>query len=122
MSQWRDYRGNRSSLFDNLEAGRNVSSSYASGEIDEQENERDLDGLHDRVRMLKTLTTDIHEEAQSHSRLLDQMGSGMDTARGMLSGTVDRFKRVFETKSGRNMFTIVASFLLVFLLIYFMVK
>ncbi|TQE01139.1 hypothetical protein C1H46_013278 [Malus baccata] len=41
---------------------------------------------------LQKLTGDIHEEVESHNRLLDRMGNSMDVSRGILSGTMDRFK------------------------------
>ncbi|XP_020408289.1 uncharacterized protein [Zea mays] len=47
----------------------------------------------------KQLSGDIHEEVETHNRMLDRMGSDMDTSRGFLSGTVGKFKTVFETKS-----------------------
>ncbi|KAI5065079.1 hypothetical protein GOP47_0019774 [Adiantum capillus-veneris] len=113
----------RSALFDGLEEGINrASASYSTHEISEHDNERDMDGLQDKVTFLKRLTTDIHEEVESQNKMLDFMGNQMDTSRGMLSGTVDRFKKVFEAKSGRSMLTVVAGFIAVFLLVYFLVK
>ncbi|MCL7030245.1 hypothetical protein MKW94_011264 [Papaver nudicaule] len=119
----RDYRNNRSALFDGIEEGGiRAAPSYASHEIDEQDNERAMDGLQDRVLLLKRLTGDIHEEVESHNRVLDRMGNEMDSSRGILSGTMDRFKMVFETKSSRRMFTLVASFVIIFLIVYYLTK
>ncbi|KAI3668041.1 hypothetical protein L6452_43114 [Arctium lappa] len=119
----RDFRGNRSALFDEIEdGGIRASSSYSSHEIDEHENERAVDGLQDRVLMLKRLTGDIHEEVEGHNRMLDRMGNDMDSSRGILSGTMDKFKMVFETKSSRRMFTLVASFVVGFLVIYYLTR
>ncbi|MQL85923.1 hypothetical protein Taro_018448 [Colocasia esculenta] len=119
----RDYRSNRTALFDGIEEGGiRASSSYTSHEIDEHDNDRDLDGLQDRVNILKRLTGDIHEEVESHNRVLDHMGNDMDSSRGVLSGTMDRFKMVFETKSSRRMATLVGSFVVLFLLIYYLTK
>ncbi|KAJ7523403.1 hypothetical protein O6H91_18G050000 [Diphasiastrum complanatum] len=123
MSQWRDSRGTRGALFDGMEEGSlRAGSSYSPLEIAEQENDGGLNALEDRVTILKRLTTDIHDEVGSHNRMLDQMGSGMDSARGVMSGTMDRFKRVFETKSGRNMITIITSFVVIFFLLYFLTR
>ncbi|KAJ4979445.1 hypothetical protein NE237_010225 [Protea cynaroides] len=91
-------------------------------EIDEHDNDRAVDGLQDRVNLLKRLTGDIHEEVECHNRVLDQMGNDMDASRGILSGTMDRFKSVFETKSSRRMFTLVASFVVIFLIIYYLTR
>ncbi|KAH7691661.1 blocked early in transport 1 protein [Dioscorea alata] len=122
MNSRRDYRNGRAALFDGIEEGGVRASSYSSHEIDEHENERAIDGLQDRVNVLKRLTGDIHEEVDSHNRMLDRMGNDMDSSRGILSGTMDRFKMVFETKSSRRMATLVASFVAVFLLVYYLTK
>eukprot|EP00268_Persea_americana_P021672 TRINITY_DN2158_c0_g2_i1.p1 TRINITY_DN2158_c0_g2~~TRINITY_DN2158_c0_g2_i1.p1 ORF type:complete len:120 (+),score=26.07 TRINITY_DN2158_c0_g2_i1:178-537(+) len=118
-----DYRSNRSALFDGIEEGGiRAPSSYSTHEIDEHDNDRAIDGLEDRVNILKRLTGDIHEEVEGHNRLLDRMGNDMDASRGILSGTMDRFKMVFETKSSRRMATLVTSFVVLFLLIYYLTK
>ncbi|GAB2234570.1 hypothetical protein Droror1_Dr00003826 [Drosera rotundifolia] len=122
MNPRRDHRSGRAALFDGIEEGGiRVSSSY-SNEIDEFDNDRALDGLQDRVSVLKRLTSDIHEEVDSHNRMLDRVGNDMDSSRGILSGTMGRFKQVFETKSSRRMFTLVASFLVIFLIVYYLTK
>jgi blocked-early-in-transport protein 1 len=70
----RDYRNNKAALFDGIEEGGiRASSSYSSHEIDEQDNERAIDGLQDRVILLKRLSGDINEEVDSHNRMLDRM-------------------------------------------------
>ncbi|XP_010262259.1 PREDICTED: bet1-like SNARE 1-1 [Nelumbo nucifera] len=122
MNSRREFRSNRSSLFDEIEEGGIRGSSSYSHEIDEHDNDRALDGLQDRVSLLKRLTGDIHEEVESHNRVLDKMGNKMDVSRGLLSGTVDRFKIVFETKSSRRMFTLVVSFVVIFLIIYYLTR
>ncbi|KAI3907796.1 hypothetical protein MKW92_045927 [Papaver armeniacum] len=68
------------------------------------------------------LTGDMHEEVENHNRVLDRMGNEMDSSRGILSGTMDRFKMVFETKSSRRMLTLVASFVVIFLVVYYLTK
>ncbi|KAK8982321.1 hypothetical protein V6N11_037493 [Hibiscus sabdariffa] len=110
MNPRRDMRNGRVALFDGIEEGGIRASSSYSHEIDEHENERAMEGLQDRVNLLKRLSGDIHEEVDSHNRMLDRMGNDMDASRGILSGTMDKFKMVFETKSSRRMFTLVASF------------
>ncbi|KAG6427734.1 hypothetical protein SASPL_111981 [Salvia splendens] len=120
--EFRD-RNARVALFDGIEdGGIRSSSSYSSHEIDEQENDQAMEGLQDRVLMLKRLSGDIHEEVDSHNRMLDRMGNDMDTSRGVLSGTMDKFKMVFEDKSSRRMFTLVASFVAVFLIVYYLTR
>ncbi|KAI4303720.1 hypothetical protein MLD38_039318 [Melastoma candidum] len=122
MNPRRDTRNSRAALFDGIEEGGIRASSYTSHEINEHENERAIDGLQDRVTLLKRLSGDIHEEVESHNRMLDRMGNDMDSSRGVLSGTMDRFKTVFETKSSRRIFTLVASFVVLFLVVYYLTK
>ncbi|XP_066326880.1 bet1-like SNARE 1-1 [Miscanthus floridulus] len=122
MNSRRDFRSHRAALFDGIEEGGIRSPAYSSREIHEHENDQALDSLHDRVSVLKRLTGDIHEEVENHNRMLDRMGNDMDASRGFLSGTVDKFKMVFETKSSRRMATMVASFIAVFLLIYYLTR
>ncbi|CAN1270635.1 Pentatricopeptide repeat-containing protein At3g12770 [Linum perenne] len=89
-----DIRNNRTALFDGIEEGGIRASSSYSHEINEQANEGALEGLQDRVNLLKRLSGDIHEEVEGHNRMLDGMGNEMDSSRGVLSGTMDRFKTV----------------------------
>ncbi|GAA0150277.1 SNARE protein [Lithospermum erythrorhizon] len=122
MNARRD-RATRSALFDGIEEGGiRAASPYSSHEIDEQENERSIDGLQDRVNLLKRISGDIHEEAETHNRMLDRMGNDMDSSRGVLAGTMDKFKMVFETKSSRRMFSLVVSFVVIFLVVYYLTK
>ncbi|KAJ7977275.1 bet1-like SNARE 1-1 [Quillaja saponaria] len=123
MNPRRDLRNNRVALFDGIEEGGiRASSSYSSHEIDEHDNEGAIDGLQDRVNLLKRLSGDINEEVENHNRMLDRMGNDMDASRGVLSGTMDKFKMVFETKSSRRMFSLVASFFVIFLIIYYLTR
>ncbi|MFQ6633652.1 hypothetical protein Gotur_011691, partial [Gossypium turneri] len=84
-------RNNRVALFDGIEEGGIRATSSYSHEIDEHDNERAMEGLQDRVNLLKRVS-DIHEEVDSHNRMLDRMGNDMDSSRGILSGTMDKFK------------------------------
>ncbi|KAI7731054.1 hypothetical protein M8C21_032078 [Ambrosia artemisiifolia] len=122
MSYRRDNnRASRSALFDNLEEG-GLRASSSSSYSDEQENEKSLNSLQDRVVFLKRLTGDIHEEVQSHNRMLDRMGNGMDSARGIMSGTMDKFKMVFEKKSSRRTCKLVIYLVLSFFIIYYLFR
>uniref|UniRef100_J3MVD6 t-SNARE coiled-coil homology domain-containing protein n=1 Tax=Oryza brachyantha TaxID=4533 RepID=J3MVD6_ORYBR len=116
----RDFRSHRTALFDGIEEGAITTSAYSS-QIHERQNDQAMDSLHDRVSVLKRLTGDIHE-VENHNRMLDRMGNDMDASRGFLSGTVVKFKMVFETKASRRMATMVTSFIVIFFLIYYLTK
>ncbi|XP_058008765.1 bet1-like SNARE 1-1 isoform X2 [Hevea brasiliensis] len=75
MNSRRDLRTNRAALFDGIEEGGIRASSSYSHEIDEQDNERAMEGLQDRVNLLKRLSGDIHEEVETHNGILDRMVS-----------------------------------------------
>ncbi|ESR57117.1 hypothetical protein CICLE_v10022892mg [Citrus x clementina] len=94
MNSRRDYRNSKVALFDGIEEGGIRASSSYSHEIDEHDNERALEGLQDRVNLLKRLSGDINEEVDTHNRMLERMGNDMDASRGVLSGTMDKFKMV----------------------------
>ncbi|KAK3190283.1 hypothetical protein Dsin_029844 [Dipteronia sinensis] len=125
MSSRREHRASRSALFDDYdgleEGGLKLSSSY-SHEIKEHDNDNEMDNLKERVVFLKRLTGDIHEEVEGHNRLLDRMGNSMDATRGIMSGTMDRFKMVFEKKSNRRMCTLVVAFVVSFLIVYYLIR
>lgn len=125
MSYRRDHRAYRAALLDNYdsieEGGIRASSSYPC-DLDERDNDKAVDSLQDRVIFLKKLTGDMHEEVETHNRMLDRMGNEMDSSRGIMSGTMDRFKMVFEKKSNRKVCKLVGYFVLSFFLIYYIFR
>lgn len=125
MNYRRDHRASRASLFDNMdsleEGGLRSSSSYSSG-MDDHDNEKTMDSLHDRVSFLKRLTGDIHEEVETHNRMLDRMGNAMDASRGIMSGTMDRFKMVFEKKSNKGICKFAGYFVVAFFVLYYAIR
>ncbi|KAI9087424.1 hypothetical protein K1719_030564 [Acacia pycnantha] len=125
MNYRRDSRASKSSLFDGfdgLEEGGIRASSSHSHNLNEHDNDKAIESLQDRVVFLKSLTGDIHEEVESHNRFLDRMGNSMDGSRGMMSGTMDRFKKVFEKKSTRKTCSLVAYFAAAFVFMYYLIR
>ncbi|XP_057475981.1 bet1-like SNARE 1-2 [Actinidia eriantha] len=120
MSNRRDHRTSKSALFDSIEEGGIRASS--SREIDEHGNNSAINSLQDRVSFLKRLTGDIHKEVESHNRMLDRIGNEMDASRGIMSGTMARFKMVFEKKSSRSMCKLAAYFVVSFFIIYYSLR
>ncbi|GFP85793.1 bet1-like snare 1-2 [Phtheirospermum japonicum] len=102
---------------DSLEEG-----GLRSSGIDDLDNEKTMDSLHDRVSFLKRLTGDIHEEVESHNRMLDRTGNEMDASRGIMSGTMDRFKMVFAKKSNRRTCKFAAYFVVAFFVLYYIIR
>ncbi|XP_062108139.1 bet1-like SNARE 1-1 [Humulus lupulus] len=122
MNYRRDHRSSRTSLFNDLEEGSLRASTSYSHDINEHDNDKAVESLQDRVIFLKQITGDIHDEVETHNRLLDRMGNKMDASRGIMSGTMDRFKMVFEKKSSRRMCTLVSCFVISFLIIYYLIR
>lgn len=71
----RDYRPSRTALFDGIEEGGiRATPSYASHEIDEHDNDRALDGLEERVNILKRVSP-LNEISILHLRfVLNHLG------------------------------------------------
>ncbi|KAJ6313258.1 hypothetical protein OIU77_014711 [Salix suchowensis] len=81
-----------------------------------------FEATHDMYTTCLQLTGDIHEEVESQNRLLDRMGNNMDTSRGIMSGTMDRFKMVFEKKSSRRTCALAGFFILSFFILYYLIR
>ncbi|GAX73830.1 hypothetical protein CEUSTIGMA_g1281.t1 [Chlamydomonas eustigma] len=87
----------------------------------EKDNEKGLDSLAERVGLLKAATMGIKGEVDSHHGILDNMDTGMFSARGMLGSVGEKFKLVLNGKQGRNTFLFaVVSILGLFFLWYIM--
>ncbi|KAL1200054.1 Bet1-like SNARE 1-2 [Cardamine amara subsp. amara] len=113
MNYRRENRASRTSLFDGLDG-------LEEGRL--RDNDEALENLQDRVSFLKRVTGDIHEEVESHNRLLEKVGNKMDSARGIMSGTINRFKLVFEKKSNRRSCKLIVYFVLLFLIMYYLIR
>ncbi|XP_024026319.1 bet1-like SNARE 1-1 [Morus notabilis] len=122
MNYRRDHRSSKTLLFNDLEEGSLRASSSYSHDINEHDNNKAVESLQDRVVFLKQLTNDIHDEVDSHNRFLDRMGNDMDASRGVMSGTMDRFKMVFAKKSSRGTCKLVVCFVVSFLIIYYLIR
>eukprot|EP00898_Chlorokybus_atmophyticus_P002058 jgi/Chlat1/2853/Chrsp194S03010 len=98
----------RGALFNDIEAATDSGNAqrgqlYDDRELAEQENDRSLDKLSDRVSILKRVTMDINQEVDSQHRLLDRMGQDMDGTRGLLGGTMDRFNKFIKVAAANGL-------------------
>ncbi|KAK9821837.1 hypothetical protein WJX74_002997 [Apatococcus lobatus] len=91
-------------------------------ESQEQENDKGIDALGDRVSMLRQLTSGIKGEVDSHHRLLDNMASDMTGSSAGLAGTFRRFKSVFEAPRERQSALVIVGCVGVLLVIYFLIR
>ena len=91
-------------------------------EAAEAENDRVAGQLGDRVRLLRSITKDIHDEVESQNRLLDNLGGGMDSVRAAIGGTIDRVTRAFATKENRLLLYVAGGTALVLFVLYYAMR
>mmetsp|Transcript_8457 Transcript_8457/g.31249 ORF Transcript_8457/g.31249 Transcript_8457/m.31249 type:complete len:124 (+) Transcript_8457:241-612(+) len=120
MSTFGQRNSNRAPLF----AGTSSKDADSGGGFDsmtlEQENDRGIEHMADRVQALKRVTLDINEEVDAHNKLLEKMGMDMDGAKGLVGGTMDKMKKMMETPSNRFILYVVGASTVLFLLVYFL--
>ncbi|GLI69237.1 hypothetical protein VaNZ11_013812 [Volvox africanus] len=69
----------------------------------EQENDRDLDHLADRVALLKNVTHGINKEVDDQHKLLDNMDGSFMSVRGLMGAVTDKFRLVYNDKSNKRL-------------------
>mmetsp|Transcript_10529 Transcript_10529/g.14340 ORF Transcript_10529/g.14340 Transcript_10529/m.14340 type:complete len:118 (+) Transcript_10529:152-505(+) len=113
--------GKRGALFGDTSATSKSDEKLFDPETAERDNERQIDYLAERASVLKQITMDIHGEAERQNTFLEQMQGTVENARNLLSGTMDRFGKVFETKGSKYMLYIVTGMVVVMLFLYYAV-
>jgi len=68
----------------------------------EQENNRLASGLSTKVSTLKNIALDIQNEAKYQNTYLDGMGEDMESATGLLSGSVKRLSHMVSSGSSNR--------------------
>ena len=85
----------------------------------ERENDNDIDHMGDRVAMLRKITSGIHDEAESHHRLLDDIGGSLGSVGANSQQTMAHFNKVFvENKNNRQFCFMVGGITFVVFLLY----
>ncbi|XP_022096374.1 BET1 homolog [Acanthaster planci] len=103
-----------------LESGG--SRTYADYNAVEDENERLVDSLHDKVSTLKSLSIDIGTEVREQNSFLKQLDDTFDSSGGLLSSTMGRLSKM--ARAGHNCYLcylLLFSFF-VFFVIYFIIR
>eukprot|EP00241_Pyramimonas_parkeae_P009571 CAMPEP_0114246950 /NCGR_PEP_ID=MMETSP0058-20121206/12753_1 /TAXON_ID=36894 /ORGANISM="Pyramimonas parkeae, CCMP726" /LENGTH=118 /DNA_ID=CAMNT_0001360205 /DNA_START=282 /DNA_END=638 /DNA_ORIENTATION=+ len=114
----------RKGLFGDVEAGlskKNEGEKLFDPETAERDNDQQIEMLAQRASLLKSITKDIHDEAERQNSFLDNMQGTMENARNLLNGTLERFGKVFDTKGKKNMLYIVTGMVIGMLLLYYSV-
>ncbi|KAK9464667.1 hypothetical protein V1512DRAFT_267880 [Lipomyces arxii] len=81
----------------------------------ESQNDNEIEGLTARVKMLKEISSRIHEEVRDSTVIMSRLESGFDNTRVRLKGTYHRMMRMAE-RSGVGWRAWLAFFLFVFLM------
>lgn len=90
----------------------------------ESQNRQMTEQLSQKISTLKSFVHEIEIEAKEHNKLLDEMDTDFDSSKNLLSGTVNKIKKMM--KGGRSNRRIMCHFSLFlvtfFIVIYFLVS
>ncbi|KAK9764511.1 protein transport protein bet1 [Basidiobolus ranarum] len=86
---------------------------YTQNEL-ENMNEQRIEGLSDKVSLLREITLNIGDEVRDQNAYLKDMGSDFERTGTYLKGTMRRFYAMAQTQSGRYMIYLILFALLVF--------
>lgn len=98
------------------------STSAASNDPIEEENQRLTEELQGKIGALKSLTIDIGHEVRYQDKLLRGIDDDMDRTGGFLSNTMNRVVRLGRNGHQKYMLYMFLFALFVFLLLYFVIK
>jgi len=101
-----------------------MSSSRAHAEDTyESQNDQRLEELHTKIRTLRGITNDIHDDVEGQNSILDETGNRFSTFGNALTSTSDRAGRAFGIKEGNlKTFRVVVAVVLAFLTIWIISK
>lgn len=98
--------------------GSSDAADHVTHHLMEQENDRLAQGLTNKVRLLKSLTIDIGNEAGSQNLLLDDVGNEFVSSGGLLHGSMGRLTKLTETGHRKLMCYLVLFAITVFFICY----
>ncbi|KAM0750024.1 hypothetical protein T439DRAFT_326895 [Meredithblackwellia eburnea MCA 4105] len=83
----------------------------------EGQNENQLEGLRDKVKLLKQITVNIGTEITDSTKMLAGMNDSFDTTGGLLQGTVRRMNKMAKRQGGQFCYWVI--FLLICVCVFF---
>lgn len=90
----------------------------------QQQNDERVDGLYERVSILKEISIGIGDELDEQKRFLNTFGEDMENTGGLLSGTMQRFRAMAATQNGSMMLYmglfVVCTFMFMYLYVRFL--
>ncbi|KAJ3403796.1 hypothetical protein HDV05_007605, partial [Chytridiales sp. JEL 0842] len=69
----------------------------------ESQNDSQLDSLHTKIRSIRHITTDLHDEVHTQNRLLDDMGTTMEGVQDKIKMATQRVKVMLSTPGGQQL-------------------
>ncbi|ORX88630.1 hypothetical protein K493DRAFT_236032, partial [Basidiobolus meristosporus CBS 931.73] len=94
---------------------------HTQGELEKMNDQR-IEGLSDRIHLLREITLNIGEEVRDQNNYLKDMGGDFERTGTYLKGTMRRFYAMAQTQSGRYMIYLILFALLVFTFMLFYVR
>jgi hypothetical protein len=87
----------------------------------EDENDSQVQLLHEKLSTLKAITIDIGQEVNDQNKFLDQFSLDMDKATGFLSGTMKRLKHMTREQSTRYILYFILFAFCIFVVFYILI-
>ena len=94
----------------------------AYGSCMEQENDAQIGALAGKVSQLKQLSIDIGTHVREDNSMLNDLDGSFDSAGGLLHGTMKRLGTLANSKDSRHMLYLALFVVLVFLVLYKMMR
>eukprot|EP00035_Acanthoeca_spectabilis_P022106 m.442037 g.442037 ORF g.442037 m.442037 type:complete len:112 (+) comp18741_c0_seq1:157-492(+) len=96
------------------------------GEMTEEFMEQENNAMHQQLlaqtRAMKEIAIDIGDEVKVHNSLLEGLQADIDSAQGLLGGTVNRLSKVTGLKSNSVLCYLVGFCVFVFILMWYMIS
>ena len=123
----RQNMSNRKALFGNrdLEGGgpgeRDALVAEQTNQMFEDQNNRYISALSDKVSQLKNLSRNIGTEVREQNRFLDGMGGDFGRTDGLLGGTLKKLGVMAKTGGGRHICHLALFVVAIFIVVWYLV-
>ncbi|CAH0477726.1 unnamed protein product [Peronospora belbahrii] len=111
-----------SGTFSRTQNGRSVDNGEQAKRLLEEQNDEQISHLSLQITQLKQLSGNIHSEVVDQNRFLDGMGKEFDNTEGLLGGTMKRLGVMMEQGGSKHMLYLILFVIMVFLLLYFVIR
>lgn len=115
-------RNNNSKNNNNSEMNKDKKFDVESRNLIEEENDRDVEALAERIGMMKDIASGIGTALENDKRQLDEMGSSFDRVSTMMRGAVGNVNKMLQTGGSKHMCYLVSFILGLFFVLYWLMK